>query len=57
MLFQVVVHFLKKPAGMRYVYGLMHDHVPHSDENCTRHVWHNACEGEHSSHPFCRAAT
>ena len=50
----VVVHFLKRPAGVRYVWGLLHDGVGHDATNCTRFVWHDNCEGREANHPFCR---
>ena len=50
----VVVHFLKRPAGVRYVWGLLHDGVGHDATNCTRYVWHDNCEGREANHPFCR---
>ena len=49
-----IVHFLKKPGGVRYVWGLLHDGVPHSDTNCTRWVWYDNCEGGDANHPWCR---
>eukprot|EP00327_Prymnesium_parvum_P041368 CAMPEP_0195654872 /NCGR_PEP_ID=MMETSP0815-20121206/34149_1 /TAXON_ID=97485 /ORGANISM="Prymnesium parvum, Strain Texoma1" /LENGTH=137 /DNA_ID=CAMNT_0040799107 /DNA_START=128 /DNA_END=541 /DNA_ORIENTATION=+ len=38
----ISVHFLKKPAGGVYLWGLYHG-VPHTAENCTRWVWHDNC--------------
>ena len=50
----LVVHFLKKPGGVRYVWGLLHEGVPHSDTNCTKYVWYDNCEGADANHPWCR---
>jgi len=49
----VVVHFLKRPAGMDYLWGVLHDGVPHNDDNCTRYIWHNNCESDDAKTPFC----
>ena len=51
----VIVHFLKKPAGVRYVWGLLHDRLPHTTENCTRCVWYDNCEGAQARAPYCRS--
>ena len=51
----VIVHFLKKPAGVRYVWGLLHDRLPHTTENCTRFVWYDNCEGAQARAPYCRS--
>ena len=42
------------PAGVEYVWGLLHDGVGHDATNCTRYVWHDNCEGREANHPFCR---
>jgi len=39
----VSVHFLKGRGGLDYLYGLLHDGVPHSGENCSRWVWYDNC--------------
>ena len=39
----VSVHFLKERGGLDYLYGLLHDRVPHSGENCSRWVWYDNC--------------
>jgi hypothetical protein len=39
----ISVHFLKRPGGLEYIWGLLHDGVPHSPQNCSRWVWHDAC--------------
>ena len=51
----VVVHFLKRPAGVRYVWGVLHDRVPHDADNCTRYVWWNNCEGKDARSSYCRS--
>ena len=30
-------------AGLDYLYGLLHDRLPHSGENCSRWVWYDNC--------------
>jgi len=39
----VVVHFLKKPGGMDYVWGLLHSGIAHHPDNCTAWAWHDGC--------------
>lgn len=51
----VIVHFLKKPAGVRYVWGLLHDRVAHTSDNCTRYVWYDNCEGQQRDVAYCKA--
>ena len=51
----ISIHFLKKPGGSEYLWGLYHG-VPHSAENCTRWVWHDNCRGavKISSQAWCK---
>lgn len=39
----VSVHNLKLRGGLDYIYGLLHDGIAHSGENCTRWVWYDNC--------------
>lgn len=39
----VSVHNLKERGGLQYLYGLFHDGVAHSGENCTRWVYYDNC--------------
>ena len=39
----ISVHNLKVRGGLDYLYGLMHDGLPHSGENCTRWVYYDNC--------------
>ena len=50
----VSVHFLKQPGGLEYLWGHLHDGVPHTGLNCTRWVWHDACRNPKAkSTQFC----
>ena len=42
----ISVHFLKRPGGLEYLYGQLHDNVPHSAQNCSRWVWHDDCRND-----------
>jgi len=50
----ISIHFLKRPGGSQYLWGLLHDQVPHSAENCTRWVWHDNCRRKDADSPWCR---
>ena len=50
----ISIHFLKRPGGSQYLWGLMHDGLPHSAENCTRWVWHDNCRRKDADSPWCR---
>lgn len=50
----ISIHFLKKPGGSQYLWGLMHDKLTHSAENCTRWVWHDNCRRKDADSPWCR---
>ena len=39
----ISVHNLKVRGGLDYLYGLLHDGVPHAGENCTRWVYYDNC--------------
>jgi hypothetical protein len=39
----ISVHNLKLRGGLEYLYGLLHDGVPHAGENCTRWVYYDNC--------------
>jgi len=39
----VSVHNLKVRGGLDYLYGMLHDGVPHSGENCSRWVYYDNC--------------
>lgn len=39
----ISVHNLKLRGGLDYLYGLLHDGVAHSGENCTRWVYYDNC--------------
>lgn len=51
----ISVHFLKRPAGSQYLWGLMHDGVPQNAQNCTQWAWHHACRNpKDKDTPYCR---
>ena len=50
----VVVHFLKRPGGLEFLWGQLHDGIAHSPENCTRWVWHDNCRRKDADSPWCR---
>jgi len=41
----VVVHWLKHASGQAYVWGLLHDGVPHNPHNCSAHVFNGKRRG------------
>ena len=47
----ISVHNLKVRGGMDYLYGLLHDHVPHIGENCTRWVYYDNCRHLEAAKP------
>ena len=52
----VSVHFLKRPGGLEFLWGQLHDGIKHSGLNCTRWVWHDACRNPKAkSTQFCEA--
>ena len=50
----ISIHFLKRPGGSEYLWGHLHDHLPHSAQNCTRWVWHDNCRNKDADSPWCR---
>ena len=54
----ISVHNLKVRGGLDYLYGLMHDGMPHTGENCTRWVYYDNCRDLQSARPtvarWCR---
>jgi len=49
----ISIHFLKRPGGSEYLWGLLHDNVTHSAENCTRWVWHDNCRRKDTDSNWC----
>lgn len=51
----ISIHFLKRAGGSEYLWGHLHDGVPHSAQNCSRWVWHDACRNPKDAEtPWCR---
>ena len=49
----ISVHNLKVRGGLEYLYGLLHDGVAHSGENCTRWVYYDNCRDlENAARPL-----
>ena len=48
----ISVHNLKVRGGLDYLYGLLHDGVPHSGENCTRWVYYDNCRDLENARPM-----
>jgi hypothetical protein len=51
----ISIHFLKRPGGSEFLWGQLHDGIPHSPQNCTRWVWHDNCRAKDAESPFCKA--
>ena len=51
----ISIHFLKRPGGLEYLYGQLHDGIPHLAQNCSRWVWHDACRAQKEKDTeYCR---
>merc|ERR1719499_940849 len=50
----ISVHFLKRPGGLEFLWGTLHDGLKHSAENCTRWVWHDNCRTADADTPWCK---
>jgi hypothetical protein len=48
----ISVHNLKVRGGLDYLYGLLHDGVAHSGENCTRWVYYDNCRDLENARPM-----